>query len=40
MLPWREASVLDWLADLAGVLVAKAVIGWQDRTAGAVVRGP
>ncbi len=25
------------LADLAGVLVAKAVIGWQDRTAGAVV---
>lgn len=37
MLPWREASLLDWLADLAGVLVAKAVIGWQDRTAGAVV---
>ncbi|MCG3169819.1 MAG: hypothetical protein CALGDGBN_01348 [Pseudomonadales bacterium] len=36
LLPWRQASLLDWLADAAGIALGAALFAWQARARRAV----
>lgn len=36
LLPWRDASLLDWLTDASGVGLGMLLIAWQERSGGRV----